>query len=176
MSGGLWETLCSKTLPSSDSQTEGRARLGFGFPLIITLNTAVSFSLPPFQLCHNSSMFATPSLPLFVCLPLTPHSFFSASDAYSADRAGVQRATERNTGNEQFEYSYHLFYNCWSYSLSCFVLWLLGRNTIFGALSTLTDVRGLLHCRLSKISERNADSLFTAFMKTQKAADIHINN
>lgn len=133
MNRGSWEKVYSKTLPSSDSQTEGRARLGHGFPLIITLNTAVSFSLPP--------SFSTVSQLLHVCHSVSPsvclsssHSpfFFNASDAYNVDRAGVQKATERNTGNGQFEWSYHLFYNCWSNPISCFVLWLSGRNTTLG--------------------------------------------
>lgn len=53
------------------------------------------FSLSqPFQLCYNCSMFAT----LFVCLPLS-----LLTDAFPTDQAGVEKATERNTGNEQFE-------------------------------------------------------------------------
>lgn len=69
---------------------------------------------------------------LHVCLSLPLLLSPSESDAFPVGQAGVEKATERNTGNEQFEWSYHLFYNCWSNPIFCFVLWLSGRDIALG--------------------------------------------
>lgn len=135
-------------------------------------------SLSPFQLCHNSSMFATQSLPLFVCLSLS----LSLSLLFNCER-GLPRGS---SGGGESDRKKHGKWAIWMklplilqllvqpHILFCSVV--VGSGHCFGATSNVTGANGLLQCcQRPRPRRETMTTLFTAFYE-KNLASRHTNN
>lgn len=114
------------------------------------------------HVCHSVS----PSVCLSLSLSLTPRSLSLQVMPSPVDRAGVEKATERNTGNEQFDEA-----TTYSTTVGPTPYLVLFCGCRVGTLLWGTEQCDWCNCfaallQVTETLERNPDTLFTAFMKT----------
>lgn len=135
------KTLCSKTLPSSDSRTERRARLSLGFLFNLPPNTADSLSLfGPSQLphvCHSVSPTVCLSRLLALPLPAFPKAKTPLRRKARGCREGGRETQEMGNLNEATTYSAAVGPN--PYLVLLCGHW-VGLGRYYAALSNVADV------------------------------------